>query len=694
MDPDHPQPGGTGVAEATPVPDVQAAGSTVGSEQADRATAERPHRSRYPYLVAGALYLALSVLVWAHVWTGHPSAVATCGCGDTSPTIWFTFWPPYALTHGLDPLFSTAVGYPTGISLIFAPFGIAFAPATWLFGTIASLNLALTVIPVLSALAMFALVRRWVSWMPAAFVAGLFYGFSPFVLNNLTSSHIDLTLVAVPPLVVICLDELLIAQRRRPVTVGIVLGVLLSLQFLIGTEILVLLLLEVLFGIVLVVIDVARRDPAVLRAHVRHAGTGCVAAVATSCILLAYPVWLVVAGPAHYSGSIHPGLNLSAFGGNAQRFFLSSKPAVHGAFSSAFFRIVGGYQGPVLSAQYFGLGVLVVCIAGALVWRRQRILWLFGLLALGSLFLTTSSGPWIGSLPILRNIVPSHFVLFAYLAVAVLVGVIVDDTRDAVNAAYDSGAPAAGTGEGRRLRRWPGAAGGLVVAVVAVAPPAAYVAQNIPFTVEPIVLPTWFRTVAPHLAGHPVVLALPAPFSATKAGLKWTDASGRSYPLIFSGKQAAMTWQALSGQRFSMVGSGGLGAGTVRTRAENEGQNVISQVTFAYGAPPVVTSDDIEAVTRALRGWRVDTVVLPDQPELPAYDTVASVPDMAALITGATGITPVHTADAWVWNGVRVAPPPTTPATDRFASCTAGPGGAGVAAVEHVDACMLEPNGV
>ena len=555
------------------------------------------------------------------------------------------------------------------------------------------MNVALTAFPVLSALAMFALVRRWVTWMPAAFVAGLFYGFSPFVLNNLTSGHVDFTLVAIPPLVVICLDELLIRQRRSSAAVGVVLGILLSLQFLVGTEILVLLLIEAALGILLIVIDAARRHPATLRSHVRHAATGFAVAAATSVVLLAYPVWLIFAGPAHYSGSIHPGLRLSAFGGSAQRFFLPAKPAVHGAFSSAFFHIVGGYQGPVLSAQYFGVGILVVCVAGTLAWRRQRLLWLFGLLAVASMFLVTSSGPVLGSLPVLQNVVPGHYVLFAYLAVAVLLGVIVDDTRTAVNewsARSDAGAPSTASSTGRNAwRRWPGAVGGLAVAFVAVAPPAAYVAQGIPFTVEPIVLPTWFRTVAPHLAGHPVVLVLPAPFSATTSKLKWTDARGRGIPLIFSGKQAAMTWQALGGQRFSIVGSGGLGAGTVHSSAENAGQNVISRVTFAYTAPPVVTSRDVAAVTRALRGWRVDTVVLPDQAELPEYDKVASVPDMAALITAATGIRPTFVARAWVWNGVAGAAPSALPTAEQLTSCTNDTATTGAGAVDRIVACML-----
>jgi len=75
-------------------------------------------------------------------------------------------------------------------------------------------------------------------------------------------------------------------------------------------------------------------------------------------------------------------------------------------------------------------------------------------------------------------------------------------------------------------------------------------------------------------------------------------------------------------------------------------------VTFAYAGPPVVTAGDLAAVRRALQGWRVDTVVLPDQPDLPEYDQVASVPAMATLITSATGIRPTFVADAWVWNGV------------------------------------------
>ena len=364
-----------------------------------------------------------------------------------------------------------------------------------------------------------------------------------------------------------------------------------------------LLVLEAGLAVLLIVIYAARRHHA--RAHVRPAVVGGAAAGVTACVLLAYPVWLIVAGPAHYSGSIHPGLSLSSFGGSAQRFFLLARPAVHGAFSAAFFHIVGGYQGPVLSGQYFGLGALMVCLVGVAVWRRQRLLWLFGILAVVSMFLVTSSGPFIGSLPVLKNVVPSHFVLFAYLAVAVLLAVIIDNTRTALKAEYGREAtamdpPRPGSRRGAS-GRWPGAAGRAGRGVHRRGTPCVHLAQGIPFTVQPIVLPNWFRTVAPHLQRRPVVLALPAPFSATKSGLKWTDTTGRRYPLILSGKQAAMTWQALSGQRFSMVGSGGLGAGTVRSGVTNAGQNVISLGDLRLPDPAGRHRYDFEAVQRALR---------------------------------------------------------------------------------------------
>ena len=76
-----------------------------------------PHRWR-ALLLAGFGYLILSVFIWSNVWTSHPTSTTTCGCGDTSLFTWFIAWPAYAISHGLDPIYSTAMHYPVGVNLL------------------------------------------------------------------------------------------------------------------------------------------------------------------------------------------------------------------------------------------------------------------------------------------------------------------------------------------------------------------------------------------------------------------------------------------------------------------------------------------------------------------------------------------------------------------------------------------------
>ena len=640
------------------------------------------------YLIAGSAYLLLSLFMWIHVWTGHPSSVTACGCGDTSPTIWYTAWPAYALVHGQNPLYSTAIGYPTGVNLVFAAYGIVMAPVTWLFGPVSAVNVILTASPVLSAVAMFALVRRWVSWMPAAFLAGLFYGFSPFVVSNLGAGHVDFIMIAIPPLVVLCLDELLIRQQRSPTVVGIVMGLLISAQFFVGVEILTLTIIEIAIGIVMIVIYTAVASPVTLRERAGHAAAGGVVAALTALVLLALPAWFALAGPAHFSDVTHPGVQLTTFSASISGAVFS--PPV--PKDTQWQHIVGAYQGPVLSQQYFGLGVVLVCLGGLIVWRKDRLLWLFGALSLVTLLLATSSGPWISRIPLLKNVFPLHFVPFVYLAVAVVLAVIVDHTRSAIRHLGESTYPASNgrtSGWPEVSYSWSGAVAGLLVAAVAMAPPAAYLAKSIPMTVEAVVLPTWFRAVVPRLPGHPVVLALPAPFTTTTPGATWEAKGGQRYLLGISLKQAALTWHALSGQDYSIVGTGSLGVGARHDAGEDQGQNIITKVTFAYGSSPNVTSSDIVAVHRALSEWGVTMVVLPDQPELPSYDQVASVTAMAALISAATGARPTHVADAWVWRRVNHENPRAYPNAAQYARCTTGLPTRGVIAVHRTTACVL-----
>jgi hypothetical protein len=68
-------------------------------------------------------------------------------------------------------------------------------------------------------------------------------------------------------------------------------------------------------------------------------------------------------------------------------------------------------------------------------------------------------------------------------------------------------------------------------------------------------------------------------------------------------------------------------------------------------------------------------VVIPDQPGLPRYEQVASVPSSLALMTAAIGNRPIHQADAWVWTGVGNAVPSGVPTSAAYQACLVGPGG-------------------
>src|SRR5580692_8042064 len=216
-----------------------------------------PRRSVRSLALAFVGYLAVALVLWWNVWSSHPTTVTTCGCGDASLFLWFLEWPAYAMAHGHDPFYSTALFHPAGIDLLsntsVLAIGTVLAPVTWLFGPVATLNVASTLGPALSALAMFWLLRRWVRWTPAALVGGLVFGFSPFVVVNLAGAHLMTGVLTLVPLMVACLDELLVRQRRSAAKVGALLGLLLSAQFFLGTEVLTIVVLFIAAGLVLLV---------------------------------------------------------------------------------------------------------------------------------------------------------------------------------------------------------------------------------------------------------------------------------------------------------------------------------------------------------------------------------------------------------------------------------------------------------
>ena len=146
--------------------------------------------------------------------------------------------------------------------------------------------------------AAFVLARRLVKWRPAAFVAGLLYGFSPYEVAQ--SGHLNLSFMVFPPLILLCVYEIAVGERGSPRRWGVLLGLLLTAQFFVSAEVLSSTLL--LAGILLVTAAVIGRR--VLQSRLRGLTTAAAWAAAVAGALLAYPACLALWGPASIRGPI------------------------------------------------------------------------------------------------------------------------------------------------------------------------------------------------------------------------------------------------------------------------------------------------------------------------------------------------------------------------------------------------------
>ena len=566
-------------------------------------------------ILAAALYVAAGVAVFWSVWTSDASTTSMCGCGDPAYSLWFMGFAAHAVVHGLTPLWTPLMWHPGGVNVLDGAtqlgLGIPLSPLTALAGSIVSLNVALTLAPVLSALTMYTLVCRWVAWRPAAFVAGLLFGFSPFVLMNVAQAHLVVGMLAALPLIVVCLDELVVTQRRSPLLVGLGLAGLVVWQFFVSTEVLAMMALVCGIGLLVVAVRSARAGASPTRR--RHALLGLITAAGLSVVVLAWPTWFALGGRAHVHGSYYPSSSLGSVGASLRSLIV---PGSSSTVLEAFAHRVGAYQGPTVSAEFIGPGVLLLVAGGLMAYRRDRRLLLFGVLGTIALALSLGSGglrPWglFADLPLASDVVPVRFLVVAIGCLAVCLGLVIDHLVAAVTPRWP--------GQGRAL--------GFGVSLLALAPLAVVLVPVLPLTAEPVVVPQWFATVH-RLGPHPVVLPIPVAFSAL---------------------QSSLAWQVVPGFRFAMAGGDGPGSDPSMAGTHRHAQEALMTVSGTFPST-ALDAASVPAVAQALHDWGVTTVVLPLDRDLPAYDRPLQPVAAAALITAATGRLPAVHQQALVWS--------------------------------------------
>jgi hypothetical protein len=458
------------------------------------------------------VYLLGAVAVTCRAWRGPTSGWAG-RCCDPEQAIWYLGWTPHALAHGLDPFFTTQIGAPAGVNLMWNPSMPLLGILGWLparlGGPIFAFNVLVVLGISLSGLTAWLAIRRWTGDGFGPVVGGAVYAFSPYVVSH-AALHLNLATAWVPPLLVLVIDDLLVTRGRPPWQSGLALGVLGVTQLLISEE---LLATSVIAAAVFVgVLAITRLGQ--IRARLLPA---LAVAAATFLALAGWPLAVQFFGPQRVSARVQ---NPTTFSTDLLNLVLPTPyqliaPAAATRASQDF---SGFYHE---ATAYLGAPLLVLLVVATVrLWGDRRI----RVAALtGAVMLVLSLGPWlhIGAkalpvplpwlvlekLPLLKHVLPVRFTLFVWLAVAVIVAIVI--------------------ARARRLTPRPAAAWLLAVAASLI------LLIPAPLARTPFVTPAFFRNWASHGIG--------------------SDETVLVAPYFVNGSEAApMVWAAQTGDRLRM----------------------------------------------------------------------------------------------------------------------------------------------
>jgi len=370
------------------------------------------------HLAAIAVLLVLSVLQCRSL-LGAPSSSVPANrfSGDDGQGVWYMAWLPFALGHGLDPFISHLQFAPAGFNLL-SNTGMLFpalllSPITVTAGPVMAFDVGLVAAPVVSGGCLYFVCRRLGLGWAGGVVAGTLFGFSPYLMSEAPFGHFNLTWLFFPPLAYYLLRRILLDEGSAS-RLGLALGALVVVQYFTSTE---MLLDCVILAVPMTLIFLARHFRDGLRVPKRLLiALSCACLVAVP--LLAYPLWVTLAGPYHVlpNPAKASGIALSD----------PAWPSASARSAAGFFARAGsGFVGP---------GAIVVAAAALFWWRQVREVAHFAVgallgfvLALGlnlrtarSVLLRTSPIAWFAHVPLFRAIAPYRFSSLMVMFIALL----------------------------------------------------------------------------------------------------------------------------------------------------------------------------------------------------------------------------------------------------------------------------------
>lgn len=390
-------------------------------------------------------YAVASIALIGRFWLAAPrDAVVGSYGADQGFFAWSLVHWVEVIASGQAPFLTDRIDAPGGFNLAWATTipgpALLLAPLTALAGPLASYNLLAIAAPALAAWTAYLLCRHLTADPVASIIGGWAFGFSSYMLGE-TLNHIDLALVWTLPLIVLVTVRL-VEGSLRPRRAAAALAALIGMQFLTFSEIAA---TGTLVGAIVLAIAIAAGPADTRRRIVR----------ALPWLAAGYAGALALASPLLIAAFRHPNpiderIRPDLYPLDLRNLWVPTRITWLGGarFQDESLRFVGnlteqlGYIGPVL---------IVVALAGAIRWRRERWVWVTVagvavsiVLALGAhLTIGGVAGrtmPWeaITHLPLIRLALPTRIVVYAWLGVAVLAALFA--MRDPRERPYVAGA--------------------------------------------------------------------------------------------------------------------------------------------------------------------------------------------------------------------------------------------------------------
>lgn len=517
--------------------------------------------------------------LWAHLGNGYLDS----GVQDQNMWEWFFDVTAHSVWHWQNPLNSDLQNYPLGVNLMantaMFGLGIPLSPVTMVLGPTVTWAVALT-----GGLAGTAAGWYWVfsreliQSRVAAAVGGLFCGFAPAMISH-GNAHPNFVGLFVIPFIVLRLIRL--AEGRRPVRDGLILGLLLAYQVFLGEEPLLISMLAFLVFAIAYAASRPRRALAMTRPMV----IGLLIAGVIAVAIVGYPLWVQFFGDQSYRTLPHGpiGNDTAAF----TRFATKSVAGQAGAAADV-------SMNRTEENAFFGWPLIVLMVT-LTIWLWRMVLaraiavsmFVMAWLSLGVQVVvdhheTGIPGPWklLMNLPLFNSMLESRLVMGCIPAVGALLAIATDRVFRAAGSPNQRELPLRGL--------WVGV---LVAVLLPIAPTPLDTIPR-PSTPDFFRDGTWKRYVT---TGS--LVAVPLPNFADARALHWQTEAGLGFPIADG----------------YFVGPMGPDDRHGRYGAPERPTAVLLNSVRDHGNGPQI-SDDQRAQTLAdLRYWRADVVVLAPQ---------------------------------------------------------------------------------